>query len=174
MSSTSSSGIRRPDDSRYRRHAYVSAALTGTKSVSNSSINYTSPSAPMHSPKSALFTYLLIQYPHLHPCIPPILLEDTAQRPPLKLPITPHDGTRTMATHVAAYEGGEGGGLKEEGEGVDDEWFGRGWEGWEVVCAKPSAVIRGSRSLRQDVHCPEKGTTPASVYGGGKWGFRET
>lgn len=29
------------------------------------------------------YTYLLVQYPDLHPCVPSILFQYTTQRPPL-------------------------------------------------------------------------------------------
>lgn len=49
-------------------------------------------------------TYLLVQHSNFHPRIPPILFQDTAQRPSLQFSITPHHGTGPMSSHVAAYQ----------------------------------------------------------------------
>lgn len=138
------------------RHA-VSAAVfdTDTRSVSKSSMNWQisnpfPPSRPSSSPRivhqralrdaqfeipiqsSSRSTYLLIENPNLHTRIPPVFFENTAQRPSLQLPITPHHRSCPVSPHVAAYQHWEGLRLQQKRQGVNDQRLGGRRERWEV------------------------------------------
>lgn len=70
----------------------------------------------------------------LHARIPPILLQDRAERPALQLAPAADDRACPVSPHVAAHERGEARRLQEERECVDDQGLRRRGQRREVVC----------------------------------------